>query len=184
MKGSAASCSPRGQSQAEVGFSSDPKKTERSVWGKVCLGAQSFPTLCGPTDCSPPDSSVHGIFQARTLGWIAMSFFMFSVHDETRACACMLSCVRLFVTPRTVARQTPVSSPDKNTGVGCHAPLQVIFQTQGSNPHLLHLRDWQLDPLPLSYLMSHIFGLNESLYKLTFLKIQNFILSNFSINFS
>ena len=29
---------------------------------------QSCPTLCNPVDCSPPDSSVHGILQARTLG--------------------------------------------------------------------------------------------------------------------
>ena len=34
--------------------------------------AQSFPTLCDPMDCSLPGSSVHGIFQARVLGWGAM----------------------------------------------------------------------------------------------------------------
>ena len=32
------------------------------------------------------------------------------------------------------------NSPGKNTGVGCHALLQGIFQTQGSNPGLLHCR--------------------------------------------
>ena len=31
-------------------------------------------------------------------------------------------------------------SPDKNTGVGCHALLQGIFPTQGSNPGLPHCR--------------------------------------------
>ena len=41
----------------------------------VCLVAQSCPTLCDPMDCSPPDSSVLGILQARILGWVAMSFF-------------------------------------------------------------------------------------------------------------
>ena len=30
----------------------------------------------------------------------------------------------------------------ENTGVGCHAPLQGIFPTQGSNPHLLRLLHW------------------------------------------
>ena len=30
-------------------------------------------------------------------------------------------------------------SPGKNTGVGCHALLQGIFQTQGLNSHFLHL---------------------------------------------
>ena len=36
--------------------------------------AQSCPTLCDPMDCSPPGSSVHGIFQVRLLEWIAISF--------------------------------------------------------------------------------------------------------------
>ena len=36
--------------------------------------AQSCPTLCDRMDCSLPDSSVHGIFQARVLKWVAISF--------------------------------------------------------------------------------------------------------------
>ena len=44
----------------------------------VCMCAQSitqsYPTLCDPMDCSPPGSSVHGIFQARVLEWVAISF--------------------------------------------------------------------------------------------------------------
>ena len=36
--------------------------------------AQSSPTLCDPVDCNLSDSSVHGIFQARVLEWIAISF--------------------------------------------------------------------------------------------------------------
>ena len=43
------------------------KKAESEV-------AQSYPTLCDPTDCSLPCSSVHGIFQARILEWVAISF--------------------------------------------------------------------------------------------------------------
>ena len=39
-------------------------------------------------------------------------------------------------------------SPGKNTGVGCHALLQGIFPTQGSNPGLPHCR-WSL------YCLSH-----------------------------
>ena len=53
-----------------------------------------------------------------------------------------LSCVRLFVTPWTVAYQAPPSmdSPGKNTGVGCHFLLQGIFPTQGLNLGLPHSR--------------------------------------------
>ena len=36
--------------------------------------AQSYPTLSDPMDCSPPGSSVHGIFQARVLEWVAIAF--------------------------------------------------------------------------------------------------------------
>ena len=35
---------------------------------------QSCPTLCDPTDSSPPGSAVPGILQARTLEWVAISF--------------------------------------------------------------------------------------------------------------
>ena len=40
-------------------------------------------------------------------------------------------------------------SPGKNTGVGCHALLQGIFQTQGLNPRFLHLLHWQAASLLL-----------------------------------
>jgi len=36
--------------------------------------AQSCPTLCDPMNCSPPDSSVHGISQVRILEWVSISF--------------------------------------------------------------------------------------------------------------
>ena len=36
--------------------------------------AQSCPTLSDPMNCSPPGSSVHGIFQARVLEWGAIAF--------------------------------------------------------------------------------------------------------------
>ena len=35
---------------------------------------QSCPTLCDPIDGSPPVSTVPGILQARTLGWVAIFF--------------------------------------------------------------------------------------------------------------
>ena len=43
----------------------------------------------------------------------------------------------------------PWDSPDKSTGVDCHAFLQGIFLTQGSNLQLFHLLHWQADSLPL-----------------------------------
>ena len=38
----------------------------------LCASVVSDPL--GPVDCSPPGSSVHGIFQARILEWVAISY--------------------------------------------------------------------------------------------------------------
>ena len=44
--------------------------------------AQSCLTLSDPMDCSPPGSSVHGIFQARVLEWGAIAFVeQFSIYS-------------------------------------------------------------------------------------------------------
>ena len=40
----------------------------------MCLNPQSGQILCDPTDCSPPSSFVHGIFQVRMLEWVAVSY--------------------------------------------------------------------------------------------------------------
>ena len=50
--------------------------THYTVGGRnmhACLVAQLCPALCNPMDWSPPGSSVHGIFQARILEWVAIS---------------------------------------------------------------------------------------------------------------
>ena len=44
----------------------------------------------------------------------------------------------------------PQDFPGKNTEVGCHALLQGVFPTQGSNPSLSHLFHWQAVSLPLA----------------------------------
>ena len=45
----------------------------RKRWKVKVLVARSRPILVDPMDCSPPDSSVHGILQARILEWVAIS---------------------------------------------------------------------------------------------------------------
>ena len=40
----------------------------------MCM-LSSVPSLCNLMDCSHPGSSVHGIFQARILEWVAVSYF-------------------------------------------------------------------------------------------------------------
>ena len=67
---------------------------------------------------------------------------------------CVYACfshVQLFATLWIVACQAsrPWDCPGKIIGVGCHALLQGIFPTHGSNPHLLHLLHCQTGSLPL-----------------------------------
>ena len=54
--------------------------------------SQSCPTLSDPMDCSPPGSSIHGIFQARVLEWGAIAFSIYAEYimrnirlEETQA---------------------------------------------------------------------------------------------------
>ena len=55
-----------------------------------CLFAQLCVTLCDPMNCSPPGSSVRGIFQATILEWVAISFSRgSSLHKEQ---TCILHC--------------------------------------------------------------------------------------------
>ena len=77
------------------------------------------------------------------------------MHLTHVACVCakLLSHVQLFVTPmdhRGHWRLSPWVSPGKNIGMGFYALLQGIFQTQRSNPCLLHLLQWQAGSLPLA----------------------------------
>ena len=63
---------------------------------------QLCPTLCDPIVGSPPGFPVPGILQARTLEWVAISF---SNVWKWKVKVKLLSHVRLFTTPQTVAYQ-------------------------------------------------------------------------------
>ena len=91
---------------------------------------QLCPTLCDPTDGSPPGAPVPGILQARTLEWAAISFsnaWQWSrsvVSDSSRPHG--LQPIRLL---------HPWDFPGKSTGAGCHCllhnnPLGWIFTPQ------------------------------------------------------
>ena len=102
-----------------------------------CVQTQLCLTLCNPTDCSPPGSSVYGILQAKILEWVAISFsrrssqpgtepispalqadFWLLRHPGSPHCFMLLllqlllshiSRVLLCVTPQTAAHQAPPS---------------------------------------------------------------------------
>ena len=102
----------------------------------LCLVAQLCPTLCNPMDCSPPGSSIHGIFQTRVLEWIAISFSrdLPNLGIESRS-------------PAPWADSLLSGPPGKpmNTGVGSLSLLQGIFPAQEWNQDLLHHRRIESD---------------------------------------
>ena len=59
----------------------------------TCVPVQSCLTLCDPMDCSPPDSSVHGISQARMLEWFTMPSSRGSSQPRDPTCISCASCV-------------------------------------------------------------------------------------------
>ena len=75
---------------------------------------------------------------------------LFCIYSYALCCIQLFSHVQLFATQWTVTHQAPLSMEfsNKNTRVGCHALLQGIFPSQGSNWNLLHCR-WILYQLSL-----------------------------------
>ena len=134
---------------------------------------------CDPMDCSLPGSSVHGIFQAIVLEWVAISFSRGSSwpRDRTRVSHLVDRCftdwatreVQLLIqVVKLLVCSVPQSPPTLCDPMDCSPsissahgfyrleywsglpfPLQGIFPTWGSNLHLLH---WQADSLPISHL--------------------------------
>ena len=91
-------------------FQSVVKK--KCSWHSVAAAAaakliQSYPTWCDPRDGSPPGSPIPGIFQARTLEWVAISFS--NAWKWKGKVTSLLSRVRLPATPWTEAYQAPPS---------------------------------------------------------------------------
>ena len=78
----------------------------KCVCAVLCSVAQLGPTFCDPIDGSPPGSPIPGILQARTLEWAAISF---SNARKWKVKVKLLSRVKLFLTPGTVAHQAPLS---------------------------------------------------------------------------
>jgi len=80
--------------------------------------------LCNPIDGSPPGSPVPGIFQARTLEWVAISF---SNAWKWKVKVKSLSRVRLFATPWTAAHQAPPPTGFSRQGYCSGVPLPYLW---------------------------------------------------------
>ena len=85
---------------------------------------QSCPTLCDPTDGSPPGPAIPGILQASTLEWVAISL---SKAWKWKVTVKSLCHVQLLATPWTAAYQAPpsmgLSRQEYWSGVPSSTPL-------------------------------------------------------------
>ena len=70
------------------------------VFVEYARSFQSCPTLCDPMDYSPPGSSVHGIFQARILEWVA------TLTPTQGLNLCLLHCRWILYPPRYLGQET------------------------------------------------------------------------------
>ena len=77
----------------------------------VCLCVQLCLTLCDPVDCSPLGGSVHGIFQARILEWVAISSSRVSFWLWDGTCISCVSCTGRQILYHCAIRDAP---PEKS----------------------------------------------------------------------
>ena len=147
-------------------------KISRDIYlSHVCI------TLCDSrvqphtTPYSPPGSSAHGILQARILEWVTIPFSRGSSQPRDQTWIYIVLCVVCLVSQSNPTLCNPMdcsppgssvhgNSLGKNTGVGCHALIQGLFLTQGSNSGLPHCR-WVLYHLshqgsPVTYITLHL----------------------------
>ena len=99
---------------------------------------QSCPTLCDPIDSSPPGFLVPGIFQARTLEWVAISCsnaWMWKVKVKS------LSRVQLCATPWSAAYRAPPSMGFSRQEYWSGVPLPSLLENTTKKQTLGH---WKL----------------------------------------
>ena len=89
---------------------------------------QSYLTLCNPMDCSPPRSSVHRIFQARVLVWVAMPSSRGSSRPRDRTHVSYVSCIGRWVLYHLCHLGSPSGKGVAWKGIG-----QVLEERRGKS---------------------------------------------------
>ena len=94
--------------------------------------AQSCPTLIDPMDCSPPGSSVHGIFQARVLEWgVFFLGFSLKMTDTFSGAPC----------PQLIARTSSISTVSA-VNAAVDGITRIVLQWRGLQCAVIILPRW------------------------------------------
>ena len=114
----------------------------------VCVCAQLCPTLCDPTDCSLPGFSVHGMFQARILEWVATSFSWGSSWHRDQTHISGISCIGQWVLYHWATREAEKADTMSQTKIAGADDSHIPSQT----PHHVHVvhSDFQQSKPPSS----------------------------------
>ena len=86
--------------------------------------AQSCPTLSNPMDCSPPGSSVHEIFQARVLEWVAIAFSAKIPYVQAMAMKLRPPYIMLFL-------QQSLTQTDKKDSIVLNEKIYMLWEATG-----------------------------------------------------
>ena len=97
---------------------------------RACSGTQLSLTLCNTMDCSLPDSSVHGIFQARIWKWVAISYSR-DLSSRPRGQTDVSSINRqiLYHWATWEASRRCSSTPNESKVIGCGIVFEVMSAT-------------------------------------------------------
>ena len=103
-----------------VGFNSWNTFVYVLCWLPCVLRHSVCPTLWDPVDCSPPGSSVHGIFQVRILKWVVISYSRGSswLRDQTHIS--YISCLGSQILYHCATWEDPPSTNSKNSHTYAH----------------------------------------------------------------
>ena len=134
---------------------------------------QLCPTLSNPMDCSLSGSSVHGIFQARVLEWVAISFSRGSSWPRNRIqVSCIAGrCLTVWATREALTSPTPSFLKDLSAATLFHlfSPLSLTPQPMASDfsCHLSLSSSCQVKSVQLfTFNILHCFLLLQTLFSL------------------
>ena len=110
----------------------------------VYLVVQCFPTLCDPMDCAP-DSFIHGIFQARILEWVAITFSRGSSQPRDWT---LVSCItRRFFTVSAVAQLVRIRLQCRRTQVWSLGGEDALEKEMANHSNILVWKiPWTVEP--------------------------------------
>ena len=112
---------------------------------RACKSLKLCPTLCGPVDCSLPGSSAHGIFQARILEWVAISYSGGSFGPKGQTQVFCVSCIGKRILYHWVTGEALLITTTRIMNKSLPLNAGSVFMHFTFLPHTSHLqKTWKI----------------------------------------